>query len=211
MRYELNIFVEKKMKNLVLVLLLSLFSCHSANNFVIQGSVPDQTYNDEKIYIVPIDKPVKAYVDSMIVKNGTIVFKGRVSKPEICVIRAKPVLRYNLEELLIVREPGNLTVKLDRSSSVQGTPLNDSLQYWKERKMRYDFVNAELVKRYHETKDEKEKQQLKLKQDSLFALSGKFHFNFVLRNKDNIVGQFAQKAMSGSFTEEQRKQLKSLP
>lgn len=195
------------MRNLLVVFILFLCSCQSRNNFFISGSVPDQTYNGEIIYIVPIDKPVKGFVDSMIVKNGALEFKGAVSKAEICVIRAKPVLRYNLEELLIIREPGNLTVKLDKSSSVHGTALNDSLQYWKERKMRYDFVNAELIKRFRESKDDTERELLKAKQDSLMALSNKFHFNFVLRNKDNIVGQFAQKVMAGSFTEEQKQVL----
>jgi hypothetical protein len=195
------------MRNLLVVFISFLFSCQPRDNFFISGNLPDQTYNGEIIYIVPIDKPIKGYVDSMIVSNGAISFEGMVTKQEICVIRAKPVLRYNLEELLIIREPGSLTLKLGKSSSVHGTALNDSLQYWKERKMRYDFVNAELIKRFHESKDDAEKQILKAKQDSLMSLSNRFHFNFVLRNKDNIVGQFAQKVMAGSFTEEQKQAL----
>lgn len=199
------------MRNWIFTLFVLLSSCISRDNFSILGSVPDKTYSGEIIYIVPIDRPTKGNVDSMIVSNGVISFKGTVTKPEICVIRAKPVLRYNLEELLIIREPGNLTVKLDKSSSVHGTPLNDSLQYWKERKMRFDFVNAELIKRYREANDECTKQALKQNADSLHALSNQFHFNFVLRNKDNIVGQFVQKIMAGSFTDEQKQALKSLP
>jgi len=195
------------MRNLVVILLLLFFSCRSGDNFYLSGSMPDQTYNGEIIYIVPIDKPIKGYVDSMIVSNGTISFKGMATKQEICVIRAKPVLRYNLEELLIIREPGNLTLTLDKSSSVHGTALNDSLQIWKERKMRYDFVNAELIKRFHDSKDKTEMLALKAKQDSLHMLSNQFHFNFVLRNKDNIVGQFVQKIMAGSFTDEQKQAL----
>jgi hypothetical protein len=73
--------------------------------------------------------------------------------------------------------------------------------------MRYDFVNAELIKRSRESKDDTEKQVLKAKQDSLHVLANKFHFNFVLRNKDNIVGQFVQKVMAGSFTDEQKQAL----
>lgn len=203
----LNFFDGNVMRKLLVVFILFLCSCQSRDNFFISGNLPDKTYNGEIIYIVPIDKPIKGYVDSMIVSNGEISFKGMVTKPEICVIRAKPVLRYNLEELLIIREPGALTVKLDKSSSVHGTSLNDSLQYWKERKMRYDFVNAELIKRSRESKDDIEKQILKAKQDSLLVLANKFHFNFVLKNKDNIVGQFVQKVMAGSFTDEQKQAL----
>jgi len=195
------------MRSLLVVFILFLFSCQSRDNFFISGSVPDRTYDGEVIYLVPVDKPVKGYVDSMIVKNGTIQFQASVKTTEICIIRAKPVLRYNLEELLIIREPGNLTVNLGKSSSVHGTPLNDSLQYWKERKMRYDFVNAELIKQFHATNDERMIKVLKLKADSLTVMSTRFHFNFVQRNKDNIVGQFVQKIMSGSFTEEQKQML----
>lgn len=199
------------MRYLLIALALILGSCKYRDNFSISGQLPDKSYDGEVIYMVPMDKPFKGCIDSMVVKDGTIHFQGHVSNSEICIIRARPVLRFILEELLVVREPGFLTVKIDKRSSVRGTPLNDSLQYWKDRKMRYDFVNAELIKRFHESKDDAEKQILKAKQDSLMVLSNKFHLNFVLRNKGNIVGQFVQNIMSGSFTEEQKQMLKSLP
>lgn len=189
-----------------LLLLLFLFSCTSGTDFSIVGSLPDKTYDGEIIYLVPIDKPVKGNIDSMIVKNGIIKFQGHAGIPEICVIRAKPVLRYNLEELLVVREPGSLTVKIDKSSSVHGTPFNDSLQYWKERKMRFDFVNAELVKQLR-TADEASKPEIQQRADSLHVDATNFHFNFVVNNKDNIVGQFVLKIMAGSFSEEQKQKL----
>jgi hypothetical protein len=187
--------------------LLYLLSCQNEKRFSIAGCLPGGIYNGESIYLVPIENVSKERVDSSVVDNGFFRFEGEAIHPEIYVIRARPLLRLNLEELLVVKEPGNLTVQLDKSSSVHGTALNDSLQIWKERKMRYDFVNAELIKRFRESKDDTEKQALKAKQDSLHVLSNQFHFNFVLRNEDNIVGQFVQKIMDGSFTDEQKQAL----
>jgi len=158
------------------------------------------------IYLVPFENAVKERVDSTFIKDGAFQFAGYAKIPEIYIIRAKPVLRYNLEELLLVREPGELTVKIGKNSSVQGTPLNDSLQYWKERKMRFDFVNAELVKQFR-VADEASKPGIQQRADSLHVDAINFHFNFVLNNKNNIVGQFVQKIMSSSFTAEQKKKL----
>ncbi len=194
------------MRYFAVLLLLIFFSCNSKSNFIISGQLPDKTYDGEKIYLVPIENAVKERVDSAVIRNGIFRFEGQVVTPEIYVIRAKPVLRFNLEELLVVREPGELSVSLDKRSSVRGTALNDSLQYWKERKMRFDFVNAELVKQFRDANDSL-KLDLKQKAEMLGRDATNFHFSFVKNNKENIVGQFVQKIMSGSFTEEQRQLL----
>ena len=194
------------MRYFAFLLLLNFFSCNSKSNFTISGQLPDKTYDGEKIYLVPIENAIKERVDSAVIQNGKFSFEGQILTPEIYVIRAKPVLRYNLEELLVVREPGVLTVRLDKSSSVSGTPLNDSLQYWKERKMRFDFVNAELVKQFSDANDSL-KLDLKQRAEMLNNDASNFHFSFVKNNKENIVGQFVRTIMSGSFTEEQRQML----
>lgn len=194
------------MRNSFFILLMFLVSCQSGNKYSIAGHLPDKSYDGETIYLVPLENAVKERVDSTVIKDGAFRFEGRLTVPEIYVIRAKPVLRYNLEELLLVREPGELTATIDKKSSVQGTQLNDSLQYWKERKMRFDFVNAELVKQFRDA-DDSTKAVLKHKADLLNADALNFHFNFVLNNQKNIVGQFVQKIMGSSFSEEQKQKL----
>jgi hypothetical protein len=197
------------MRNLVVPFLFSLFvllSCTSEKNFLLVGSLPDKSYDGETIYLVPMENAVKERVDSTIIREGAFRFQGRVTAPEIYIIRAKPVLRYNLEELLVVREPGGLTVKIDMKSSVGGTPLNDSLQVWKERKMRFDFVKAELVKQYREA-DGASKPEIKQRADMLDVDAMRFHFNFAKNNKNNLVGRLVLRIMASSFTPEQKKEL----
>ena len=194
------------MKNSVVILFLFLISCQSRNNFTIVGQLPGKTYDGELIYLVPMENASKETVDSTFIKNGSFQFEGYAKIPEIYVIRAKPVLRYNLEELLVVREAGQMNVKLDKSSSVQGTALNDSLQYWKEQKMKFDLVDADLIKQYRNASDSV-KQDLKQRADLLKIDATNFHFNFVLNNKENAVGQFVQKMMGSSFSVEQKQKL----
>ena len=194
------------MKNSVFILFLFLISCQSRNNFTIVGQLPGKTYDGELIYLVPMENASKETVDSTFIKNGSFQFKGYAKIPEIYVIRAKPVLRYNLEELLVVREAGQMNVKLDKRSAVQGTALNDSLQYWKEQKMKFDLVDADLIKQYRNASDSV-KQDLKQRADLLKIDATNFHFNFVLNNKENAVGQFVQKMMGSSFSVEQKQKL----
>ena len=194
------------MKNSVFILFLFLISCHSRNNFTIVGQLPGKTYDGELIYLVPMENASKETVDSSFIKNGSFQFEGYAKIPEIYVIRAKPVLRYNLEELLVVREAGQMNVKLDKRSSVQGTALNDSLQYWKEQKMKFDLVDVDLIKQYRNASDSV-KQDLKQRADLLKIDATNFHFNFVLNNKGNAVGQFVQKMMGSSFSVEQKQKL----
>jgi hypothetical protein len=195
-----------QMRKFVFVLFLSFVSCQSRDNFVIVGHLPDKTYDNEKIYLVPIENPGKERVDSIVIKDGLFKFTGKANVPEIFVIRAKPVLRFNLEELLIVRQPGNLSVEIDNHSSVRGTPLNDSLQQWKEQKMKFDFVWADFLKKSHQGNDSL-KLLFRQKADSVNKLAVNFHYRFVLNNKKNIVGQFVNKMMGASFTEGQKKKL----
>ncbi len=194
------------MKNSVFVLFLFLISCQSRNKFTIVGQLPDKTYDGELIYLVPMENASKERVDSTFIKNGSFRFEGFTKNPEMYVIRAKPVLRYNLEELLVVREAGKMNVKLDKSSSVHGTALNDSLQYWKERKMKFDLIDADLIKQYRDASDSV-KQDLKQRADMLNIDATNFHFNFVLNNKENAVGQFVQKMIGSAFNNEQKQKL----
>lgn len=199
------------MRNSVIAFLFSFFfflSCTPGKNFLLVGSLPDKTYDGEVIYLVPLENAVKERVDSAVIREGFFRFEGRVTAPEIYVIRAKPVLRYNLEELLVVREPGELTAKIDTKSSIGGTPLNDSLQVWKERKMRFDFVNAGLVKQFRAA-DDASKPEIKQRVDLLNVDATTFHFNFVKNNKNNLVGQFVLRIMASSFSPEQKKELGS--
>jgi len=189
-----------------LVFLLILSGCQSGGSYMIKGHLPDATSNGEWIYLVPLENASKERVDSVMIANETFQFEGSAESPEIYIIRTKPILRLTLQELLIVKEPGELIVKIGRNSSVNGTVLNDSLQQWKEKKMRTDFLNEELRQKY-KIAGISEQALIKQKSDSLNSLIMDSHYNFIRNNKDNVVGQFVQKIMAGSFSPEQKKKL----
>ena len=166
----------------------------------------DLKSDGEKIYLVPLFNPSKERVDSTIIANGKFMFEEDIDSTEIFILRTKPELRLHLQELLVVKEPGCLVVKIGSVSIASGTPLNDSLQRWKENKMIFDVALSELRRNY-QASDSVEQARIKQQSDSISARNLEFHFNFVKNNYDNVVGKMVYRMVSSAFTEEQKRQL----
>ncbi|WP_340111733.1 DUF4369 domain-containing protein [Maribellus mangrovi] len=190
----------------LLILALGFMSCNSNKEFEITGQLPDKSFDGEWIYLVPmVNAPVER-VDSTTIRDGKFSFSGKVDLPEIYVIRAKPLLRISLQELLVVKEPGKLQVYIGKNSSVAGTALNDSLQQWKEQKQ---ILDNQLFLLYKSQKQagEKEKELVEDKISQLRTKRANYNFQFAKNNKDNVVGELVIRFMKGAFTPEQRKEL----
>lgn len=197
------------MKKIVLQLLivaLAFTACTNHEEFIINGSLPDNSFDGEWIYLVPmVNAPVER-VDSTTIKNGGFSFKKNVDSTEIYVIRARPYLRLSLQELLVVKEPGSIQAVLGKNSSAGGTALNDSLQQWKEHKQQFDTRQLILQKNL-KSSDEAGKEQIQSMLRDLHTEQIQYNFRFAGNNKDNVVGQMVIRFMKGAFSPEQRKQL----
>lgn len=95
----------------------------------IHGTISEQ-YNDRRIFLVPLEGRATAdRVDSVEVKDGKFEFTKDTA------MMAKVLMDYHyrmgLEPLLVVTEPGDVTVVIDSISHATGTPQNDSLEKWK--------------------------------------------------------------------------------
>lgn len=87
--------------------------------------------NGKRIFLVPLFGPKTAeYVDSVVVENGQFEFTKDT------VMMAKILMDYHyrlgIQTLLVATDPGEVEVTIDSISSAKGTPLNDTLQAWKE-------------------------------------------------------------------------------
>ena len=112
------------------------------DEYVIKGSTSQSRLDGERVFLVPYG--TKAYedsigVDSVVIKNGKFEFRGHKGEFLARVTMDKRV-RYGTQDLLIVTEPGEITVVIDSISSGKGTPQNDLLQAWKVLKQDHDKV-----------------------------------------------------------------------
>lgn len=123
------------MKKLFFVFLtvLALFSCTGGNDdvLVIKGKVKDDMLNGYPVYFRPQPFPTDDIVLSSTIKNGKFEFRIPADSLYIGDIVLTRSIDVQYEKLLIAVEPGVLNVDFGPVSSSEGTPLNDTLQCWK--------------------------------------------------------------------------------
>ncbi len=134
----------KKLFYLLLALVcIGVVCCtHSKEEYVIKGSTSQSRLDGERVFLVPYGTKTfedSIGVDSTVVKNGKFEFRGHKGEFLARVTMDKRV-RYGTQDLLIITEPGEITVVIDSISSGKGTPQNDLLQAWKVLKEDHDQV-----------------------------------------------------------------------
>lgn len=150
----------KKLFYLLLSLISTVVVCCTGSHeeYVIKGSTSQSRLDGERVFLVPYG--TKAYedslgVDSTVIKDGKFEFRGRKGEFLARVTVDKRV-RYGTQDLLIITEPGEITVVIDSVSSGKGTPQNDMLQAWKIMKEDHDRVQwnqSQHIKYLREQRD----------------------------------------------------------
>lgn len=187
---------------LAAVCLLTGCKGHS-RDYKIVGTLPSGQFDGEWIYLVPMENP-RGRVDSVKIADASFSFAG--SGEEVRVLRLRPVLRLKIQELLVVTEPGRIIVKADSIGSVTGTPQNDALQEWKE--MREGKLAAYgQLRRELKAATGADSLALARQLKDMRNEEREFSFRFLCRQGNNTLGQFMQKMLRATLTDEQKKQL----
>ena len=137
--------MQKKLFFMLLAFLaLSFAACDtkSSGKCHITGSIPEK-YNGKRIFLVPTVGDNRYNVDSVVIQNGKFEFNSDTLM--LAEIRVDYHFRLGLQPLLLVVEPGEVTVRVDSISSAVGTPQNDSLNVWKERKQVHDQEYRQMI------------------------------------------------------------------
>lgn len=172
--------------------LAMLTACQQDKSYVVEGSIyGGRNFEDQTIYLVPFSGSTGGKVDSATIHDGRFRFDGSAPKSDICILRMRPMMRLFIEELIIVREPGRVRVKLSDVSSAAGTPLNDSLQSWRNYKRGLDEQMAELKKKMRKAPPD-EQRDLSAAQDSLKRLFDIRNRASMAANDNNAFGEFLE-------------------
>jgi len=179
------------MKFFWLLFSIMSFAACTGNESIIEGRVPDASYDNEKVYLVPVKDASSKTVDSTLIREGRFQFKLKPGKQNrMFIVRVKPLLRFSLQDILIISEPGTVYVAMDKNSSSSGTPLNQTLQQWKEKKHASDSIYYTLYRKYKEETDEEEKVRLQSEIEETKKDYRSYADSLAERNKENAVGQF---------------------
>lgn len=185
--------------------LLGLFACQSPKpDYTIEGTLPSTAYDGEWIYSVPMENASPETIDSARVKDARFTFQG--TGEAMRVLRARILLRLKFQELLVVTEPGTISVRIDSVSSAAGTPQNEALQHWKEQKQKTDgeFYALRTALKACSPDDST---RIKQAWDSLRIETQAFNYAFIKEHINQTVGKFLYQTIKPSLTEEQQKEL----
>lgn len=185
---------------------LAFASCKTESTYTIEGTLPNSNYDGEFIFLTPLVNATRERVDSTFISGGRFRFTGLAADSEMFVLRTRPILRFELQELLLVKEQGTTQVQIGSISSATGTPLNDSMQLWKDKLSSFDSLNYLLASQF-EGADPDQKQKLITQSDSLKLEINRFNYQFVLNNQQNVVGKFVFQLRSSTFTSDQKEKL----
>lgn len=128
---------------LIIILCIPASACTKSPDFVVEGKVPDRNFEGSKVYLVALDAPVTKNVDSALVMDGAFKFTVPADSFDVRILRIPARFPAMIEDLVVVCEPGTVTVILDSVSSGGGTRLNNLLQQWKETKHFNDSLQRE--------------------------------------------------------------------
>lgn len=159
---------------ILLFTVLAFTSCRKS--FVVEGFVDNVTFWESKVYLVALDGPLSKRVDSTMAVNGMFRFEIPADSMEVRIVRMAPKYPEMVEDLVVIGEPGIVNVKLGNRSFGSGTPINDRLQHWKERKGMFDSIQWSL---YRQKRDA---QLAQLEKDSIDTYSNDLYSLFVSEN-----------------------------
>lgn len=199
---ERIIMVRKYLTALLCV--CALWSCTNDKRCVIEGTLPDSSYDDEMIYLTPFMGMTADRIDSARIENGVFRFEKEVETSGIYVLRMRPLLRLSLQELLVVVEPGRVHAQIGSVSSAKGTRLNDDLQQWKDRKEKENRAMGEMRRDSRLGKDTTgwRQRMTQLQEESL-----DYNIRFVESHKQDVLGKLVYSLIQSALTPEQKQSL----
>lgn len=124
------------------VLAALLSSCNRAGEYRIHGRVTSNELEGIQVFLVPVGHEEPENVDSVRIRNHEFTFRGDGCR--MCTIRLDRHHRDKGQNLLVATEPGDIFVTIGPDSSGGGTPLNDSLQVWKDLTIAHNRVFGRL-------------------------------------------------------------------
>ncbi len=182
------------MKKLILAILavFALASCNNDKSYVIEGTLyGGAQFEGEVIYMVPFGSASTEGQDSAVIRDGRFRFEGEAVRPEICEIRMRQMMQLFIDKLVCIKEPGHVWIVLSKPSSTKGSPLNDSLQVWREYKAQVDEKISNLNKLIKKAEGE----ELGALRTELDDIRHDFdvHNKQIVDRNDNVFGEYIER------------------
>ena len=200
------------MRKLLFLSALAIFfiACQNKSEYTINGSIADDTYNGQKVYLEQWTDSIMIAVDSANIVNGEFTLKGNTDTPVLRFITLGD--QQNKARSMMMVEPGNIAVTFDSMLHISGSATNDSYTDFnlKQRELttkirslsdQYNMAQAEG------TMSESLDAELTSAYEKVSEEAKVLNYNFVKENIHNELGQYLFMTSSGMFEPEQQKEI----
>ena len=185
------------MRNLFTFMLgAAMLASYSApKTYHLAGKAPQELEGDTIFLQVINDKLEYANIDSTVVTNGIFSFNGQQEQPAYGVLKFRPYFSGS-RPVPVVIENGDIRAVIDQTSSVTGSPLNDSLTAFVgiDNAKKKGFSDLRALYQELKTKDQYNadaEAMIDQKYDSIGAYYDTQIRNFIQNNNSNVVGAYA--------------------
>ncbi|MCP9612132.1 TlpA disulfide reductase family protein [Coprobacter tertius] len=136
------------MYNKIVMFFTTVFTLYSCTeSYVIQGTV-DKAANGDWAYLQKQAGNTFVGVDSVQIKNGSFIFKGRQDSATMAVISVIGKEARSYSPLLFVLENGELEAEIDTLSVISGSILNDIFQRYMTKRLQIENTLQVLSRDY---------------------------------------------------------------
>jgi len=179
----------------ITALVFLLASCNATKDECkINGTISSDKYEGVRIFVVPLDDESAEAVDSVEIHNRKFQFFREDKR--MASIRLDYHRRDGIQELLVVLEPGDVSVTVDSISHGGGTPQNDSLQEWKELTEKQNKAIFKLFQQrnsFEKAHDSLGVKKVTIKADSLHNIYKKATWKMIDNLKSGTLHDFLMK------------------
>lgn len=167
----------------------------SGKEFTLNGKFADNSQNGKSVYLQSYNSETGKFqpLDTVEVANGAFTLTGKADSTAILYITGEGLTRPHM----FIGELGAIEINFDAqlAPKVKGTPLNDALQEFTDKKNLTQEKMTQISIRAKKAADDGKltpelEQELDNKTDSLYNGINEYTYNFVKTNINNAVGQF---------------------
>ena len=185
-------------------------ACQNKSEYTIHGSVADDKYEGQKVYLEEWTDSIMLTVDSTSIVNGKFEIKGETDRPVLRFITLGE--KDKKARSLVMVEPGKINVVYDSLFHISGSALNDTYSDFilKQKdlttKIRSlsDQYNAAMV---DGTMTDELDAELTSGYESIADEAKALNYEFVKSNIDNEMGEYLFMTSSSMFDVDQQKEI----
>ncbi|HTN68811.1 MAG TPA: redoxin domain-containing protein [Dysgonamonadaceae bacterium] len=190
-----------------------LAACQSKPEYTIHGTVADDKYEGQQVYVEKWTDSIMITVDSTKIENGKFKIKGKASSPALRFITLGSTP--SKARSIVMVEPGRIDIVYDTLFHITGSKVNDAYNDFnlkqndlttKIRSISEQYNTAMIDGTMTDTLDK----ELTSAYEDVANEAKVLNYDFIKANIDNELGQYLFMTTSGLFDTDQQRDILAL-